>query len=48
MDSFILLVIGQYLFFVDESAIVGCCLLDQVMIDPPSQNTYSTIGLLIS
>jgi len=48
MDFFVLLVIGQYLIFVDESAIVGCCLLDQVMIDPPSHNTYSIIGLLIS
>jgi hypothetical protein len=36
MDFFILLVIGRYLVFVAESVIVGCCLLDQVMIDPPS------------
>jgi hypothetical protein len=36
MDSFILLIIGQILVFVAKSVIVGCCLLDQVMIDPPS------------
>jgi len=36
MDFFIFLIIGQYLVFVVESVIVGCCLLDQVTIDPPS------------